>query len=257
MGIGESIKKGLSVTMQSLPLAGIFFLYGAATNLVNIKVSARLQGAAAPDNRTIALTLGISVVIILIGIFLQAGSMGYLRDKIKQGAASLGNFFAYGGKYYVPLLIFGLLLTLIIGVLVMLGVLAINAVPANLRIVGAIIMLLAAAAGIYFVVLMFLTPYIIVVEDEKPIAAVKRSMALVKKNILGILGIGLILVAIGFVFGMLTGIILGAVTALTKTSPGTSQILIAVLSSAVNAFLGIFMTSTYMTYYLRIKNNNS
>jgi len=256
MGIGESIKKGLSVTMQSLPLAGIFFVYGAITNIINIKVSGRLQGGAVPDSTTIALSLGVSVFIILIGIFLQAGSMGYLRDKIKIGNASLNNFVTYGSKYYLPLLIFGLLLTLIIGGLVMLGVLAVNVMPQSLKVVGAVVMLLAAAGGIYFVVMMFLTPYIIVVEDEKPIPAVKRSMDLVKKNILGILGIGLLLVAIGFVLGMLSGIILGAATALAKVGPDASQMLIAVLSSVVNAFLGIFMTSTYMTFYLRIKNNN-
>ncbi len=255
MAIGESIKKGFSVTKSSWGLVGIFFAYGALTNILNLQLSERLrnnQGDSQAGGAALMIGGTISILTLLFGIFLQAGSIGYVRDKIKQGTASLSNFPAYGKRYYLRLLAFGVIVSLIILVIALIGTALITLMPESMKLVGAIITILVAVIGLYLIVLMFLAPYVIVNEDEKTIPAVKRSTWLVQRHILSVLGIGLILIAVGFLLGLLSGIILGVVSAALRNST-VAPYITSVFSAFVNSFLGVFMTATYFTLYLRLK----
>lgn len=251
MGIGESIKKGFSTAMGSMPLVVIFIVYGAVTNLLNLAFADRLQSPT-PDQNTMIASSALSILLVLFGIFLQAGSMGFLRDKLKTGTASLGAFAAYGMKYYLRLLAFGLIVSaLVIGV-ILVAALALNALPEAARIVGVAVFAVIGLVVLYFVILMFFAPYIMVVEETGAVDALKRSMPLVKSHFGGVLLLGLALVAIGFLLGVLFGLVMGLV-AVAMQGSNASQQLVAVLSSIVNGFLGVFMTAAYMNFYLRVR----
>ncbi len=265
MGIGESLKRGLSTTFKSLPLVLIFFAYSAAANLLNLRLAGGVQEPAptAPGLNTTVLASVVGVVLVIIGLFLQAGSMGYIRDHLKTGSASLGSFLGYGLKYFLRLLLFGLFVTVIAVILLLAGSFVINAFPANLRIVAVGLLVVAALAVLYFVVLMFLAPYIIVVEEKGLVEAIQASIPLVKRYFWMILLLGLILLAISFVLGLILGIILfvlglilGIILGLATIAVqgGTaSQTAVAVISGLLNGILGVFMTAAYMNFYLRIR----
>lgn len=257
MGVIPSISKGFSTTFKSIALVLILFAFGFAWNLVNLPFAEKLN-APNPDLSTSVTVVALSLVFILMSIFMQAGSLGFIRDQVKQGTASLGGFTASGSRYYLRLLLLGLLVAAIIGVFVLLAVILAAVFSANdsLAMVGLILGLLVASAGIYVVLLLFLAPYVVVTKELTVMASVKESVATVRKNVLSVLGIGVILLVIGFVVGVVLGLISGAVSgdAAAATTIGPAQIAVGAAISFVNAFLGVLVTASYMNFYLGLSS---
>jgi len=249
MAVKESIKKGFGVARQSMAIVGILSLFGFVWNLLNIYYAPKIQAQTqTPDVKTSVLIVIATLIFIFVSIFLQAGTLGYVKDKLKQGKADLSAFIGGGSKYYLKLFVVGLIITLIAMVFIVVAAVAV----ALLKTPGLFIAVPVAIVGIYFILLMFFAPYIVVVDEEKSIAAIKKSIGVVKKNLLSVLGIAAILIAIGFAIGLLSGVVLGL---LNVAAPGIiSQVAFAVLSSILNAFLGIFVTASFMNFYLTTSN---
>lgn len=259
MGIIEPVKKGFAVATQSLNLVFALFGFGVIWNLINLTMTTRLgateAGATPATPAASGAMIGIGLIFILLSFFVQAGSLGFVCDKLKTGKASLATFFSTGTKFYVRLLILGLLVAAIVGAFILLAGLVIALLAGTLSILGIIVAVVIAAIGIYFVVLMFLAPYFIVASDQKVIASVKQSVALVRKNILTVLGIALILIVVGFLIGIVLGVIFALLSAAVKGM--ASQIVFAVLSSFVNAFLGVLVTGSFMHFFFEASSNNT
>ena len=255
MGIGESISKGFGVTKKSMGLILLLFAFGFIFNLLNLFFAppATAPGVAQPPPSPALIAA--AVAFIFLTIYFQAGSMTFVRDMVKTGSANLGNFKAGGGKYYLRLLVLGLVVSLIIGGFVLLAALAV-AVLKSLPAVSVPLAILFAALGIYFVVLLFLAPYAAVVDDLGAMASIKLSMKLVKKNVLALVGISLIMIAIGFGIGLILGAILAGVSYVIKVAM-VSQVIFALLSSLVNSFLGVAVTGVFMNFYLSITDRNN
>ncbi len=249
MAVTASIKKGFGVATHSMTIVGLLSLFGFVWSLLNIYYAPKIQAQTqTPDPKLSILIMIATVIFILVSIFLQSGTLGYVRDKIKQGNANLSAFMGAGSKYYIKLFVVGLIIALTAMVFILVAALAV----AFLKKPGFFIAVPVALAAIYFILLMFFAPYIVVVNEEKSMAAIKKSIGLVKKNLLGVLGISAILVAIGFVIGLLAGVILGL---MNVAAPGVvSQVAYAVLSSVLNAFLGVFVTASFMNFYMEISN---
>ena len=247
------LKKGLKVAMESMNLVIVLFVFGAVWSVLNVFLAPRLQtpGGAPPG---VAIVLGI--LFALASFFMQAGSLGYVRDTLKLGKAEFSSFTASGSKYYVPFLLLSLFIALVVGAFIIAAA-AIAAVLANISgMLGLVLAVIVAAIGVYAAILMLLAPYFIVAGGQGVIASVKSSVSLVRKNLLKLLGIALILAVIGF----LTGGVLGLFFALLNTAMKgvqAPQFIFAVLSSFVNAFLGVVVTGSLMTFYLETSNNNT
>lgn len=253
MGVGAAISKGFSVMKQSFNLVLVLFVFGAIWNVVSVFLGPQ-DPTVVPDVATTVRVIAIGALFVLASIYVQAGSLGFIAAKIKQGKATFAEFTAAGGKFYLRVLLLGLLIALIAGVLILLATLAVSLMQGALSVVGVIVALLLAALGIYLALMFFLAPYAIVADDQKTMAAIKKSMALVKKNILKVLGILLILVAIGFGIGIVLGILFAALSA---SIPGnTSQIIFGVVSSFVNAVLGVVVTGSFMALYLALSQGS-
>ena len=248
MSVKSSVKKGFGVARQSLPVVGILSLFGFIWSLINLYYAPRVQQN--PQTALSILIIIATIIFLFVSIFLQAGSLGYVRDKIKQGQADLSIFLSTGGKYYLPIFLVGLIITLVAVVLIVLAALCV----AFLKVVGIVIAVIIAVIGVYLLLLVFFAPYIIVVKDEKAGAALKKSVSLVKKNLLAVLGISLILILIGFVIGILIGLLLG-LTNVVVPSPA-SKIIYALVSSLLNSFLGVFVTASFMNFYMEVSNTS-
>ena len=279
MSIKASVKKGFGVMRQSLPVVGVLSLFGFSWNLLNIYLAPKLQS---PSTKVTVFMFAASTVFILISIFLQAGSLGYVRDILKQGKAGFSSFMSAGSKYYLRLLLVGLVISLVAILFVIAGGLFV----ALLKKIGIVIAVLIAAVGIYVILLMFFAPYMVVADEGKARASIKKSISMVskdmnffigvlltalsvfvavaylfksfrksklgRKNLVKVIVLVMTLVSIGFVIGLLIGGLFGISNIV---APGmVSQVILAVLSSILNAFLGIFVTASFMNFYFEISN---
>ena len=218
MGIIESIKKGFSVAFRSMDLVLALFVFGFIWNLINVFAFKNTEN---PTTQEAVLMIITGIVFILFTIFMQAGSLGYVCDRVKTGSANLSSFASSGGKYYLRILVIGL-------------------------IVGAV--------AVVFILLMFLAPYIAVSEERKAIESLKKSVSTVKANFLRILGVFGLLILIGFVFGLVVGLVF-ALVSLGVKGPA-ADVIFSALSSFVNSYLGVVVTGAFMNYYLALASNS-
>ena len=249
MAVTASIRKGFGIARQSMAIVAFLSLFGFVWGFLNIYYAPQIQAQAkTPDIKISMLMMAATLIFVVVNVFLQAGTLGYVRDKLKQGKADLSAFVGAGSKYYLRFFVVGPVIMLIAMAFIIVATVAF----ALLKNPGLIIAIPAALIGIYFLLLMFFAPYIIVVHEEKSIASIKKSIGVVKKNLLGVLGVLAIMVAIGFVAGLLTGLVLGL---LNVAAPGLfSQVVTAALSGFLNAFLGVFVAASFMNFYLEISN---
>lgn len=254
MAIGASLKKGFSATVKSAALVALFFVYGVVVNLINVKVTNRLQTAGS-SRRAALISAAVSLAIALVGVFLQAGVLGYLRDLIKQGTSSIASFFSSGAKYYLRILMFGIVVAVVVFAVILAGTLTLNALGEKGRLVGVILAVILSLIAFYFIILIFLAPYLIVAEDKGAFQAMGESIGLVKQHILEVLGMGLLIVIMGFLAGILFGMIVGGANLVMHQQPGATQNTIAVLSSFVNAVLGVYMAAAFMHYTLGLRQS--
>lgn len=251
MAIGTVIKKGFKVATESMDLVLVLFVFGGVWSLLNVFLAPWLQ---MPSTAPPAVAIVLGILFALASIFMQAGSLGYVRDKLKLGKAEFSSFTASGSKYYIPFLLLSLFIVLVVGVFIIAAA-AIAALLANVvSVLGLVLAVIVAAIGVYAAILMMLAPYFIVVGGQGVIASVKSSISLVRKNLLKLLGITLILVAIGFLIGVVLGLFFAFLSTALKQAQA-AQIIFAVLNSLVNAFLGVMVTGSFMTFYLEISNN--
>ena len=251
MGIGESVKRGFNVMKRSMPVVGLYVVYGAVSNVLNIRMTTRLQGVEPGVNPRFVATIGTTIGIVLIGIFFQAGLMGYAADQIRLGKAGVASFLRYSLRYFLRFFTLALLL---LSVLIVVGFM-IAAATAGLtqvnRMFSIALTAVLALVAVVFAMFMILSPYAVVLENKKVFPAIKQSFSLASRHFKGILLLGLALVSIGFLAGVLLGGILGLIS-LSVPALKQSQYAVAVSGSVVNAFLGVWMTSSYMAYYLRL-----
>ena len=248
MSIKESLGKGFKVTGQSMNLVLILFVFGAVWNVLNVFLAPKTQN---PQLSASAGLIILAVVFGLVSIYLQAGSLGFILNNLKTGGRDLSSFMQSGGKFYARLLVLGLIVAAVAGVLVLVAALLMAATAGN--VVAIVVTVAIAATGIYFAILIFLAPYIIVADDQKVMVSVRQSIALVKKNLLKVLGLAVLLILIGFGVGLLLGVLFAALSAVMKgTAP---QIVFAVLSSFVNSYLGVLVSASFMAFYLALSGS--
>ncbi len=255
MRVRESVKNGWGIAVSSMNLVLILFVFGAVWNVINVLVTPGLQTSETPNAGASALLIGLAVIFGLISIYMQAGSLNFIYEKLVKGSSDVAAFKSGGAKFYVKLFVLGLIVAGIVGSLVLLAALCVAVFPQNLNVIGIILAVILALIGIYVAIQIFLAPYIIVADGQGPMAAVKQSMALVKKNILSILGIAGFMIVIGFGFGIVLGALLAGLSAVLSTG-NIAQLLFAVVSSFVNAFLGVMVSGAFMSFYLSLKSSS-
>lgn len=172
MGILSSIKKGFILAAKSkilvMVLFGLYFIW----YLINIPFN--------PQNQTpnTLLVVGILGVGFLFSIFIQSGTLGYIRDLIKSGSLHLEEFKKSGIRYFGRILLFSVILLLFLFVVFVLTALIFlvgGEIFSFFGIIKAILGVAVALLGSYIFLLVFLTPYIIVSDDAKILDAIIRS----------------------------------------------------------------------------------
>jgi hypothetical protein len=251
----EAIKKGFSMAARSLGLVSVLFAVNFIFNLAGMPLVANQNEPMTA--KLGAAMLGYSLVFALISIFIQGGTLGLIRDGIKEGGMKLGNFSKYGGKYYLRLLGLGAVIILMVAAVALISGLVIAATASiNNAVVTAVAIVVAIAIAITIGLLYFipftLSPYAIVCDDLGVIAAMKKCVDVARNpfsRLLFLILLFLLLILIGFGVGYILGILLGLVSTALPSIAG--RVLTAVVASAVNGYLGVVMMTAVMTFYLK------
>lgn len=255
MKILDAIKKGFEVASGNLSLVLVVFIFNLIWNWGTIPFTPEAPtGVGAGVAMSPALTL-MSILFILASIFIQGGVLGSIRDSIKEGKITLGRFVGYGMKFYIRLLCLALIIILIIGVIGFLATLivAASAPTQNIAIITltTVIAVIVGGAGLYLVILLFLSPYILVLEDIAILNAMRASIDFARKNLLKVIGLGLLLVLIGFGIGLVMGIIAGILSLAVQGK--LLMVINGLINGGVNAYLSVLVASALVTYYLAMK----
>jgi len=247
MGVLEMVKKGFSVAMSSKPLLLVLFGFGFIWNLINLPLQNQVRDANLGASFSI---IGLSLVFVFISIFIQAGTLGFIRDMIKGGQCNLTQFKEYGMKYYLRVLAIGLIVFLVVLVLVFISallILILAAIPDIIKVVMATVFVIAGIVGIIF---LFFAPYAAVVDDSGVFDSLKSSIVVVKAYFWKVFLTGLLLmlavIVIGFVLGLVTGLLSGILGFM-------GPVLNVFVSSVLNAFFSVVFTGTFMSFYLNSK----
>lgn len=255
-GILEAIKKGFGLAGKNLSLVLLLFLFNLVWNLANAPFAVAPEAAVTPQLTIQALIF--SILFILASIFVQGSVLGLVRDSVKKGKATLGSFLSYGLKYYLRLLGLGVLIILIIAVVALIaGLLIAVTAPLNNTVITAIAITAAIAIGVVSALFWFipftLSPYALVCDELGVIGALKKSLNVALKPfskvfMLLLLFVLLVLIALGI--GFVVGFLVGMLNAVVP--PAVGKVLMAVATSAINGYLGIVMTGSFMVFYLSI-----
>ena len=259
MGIIEAIKKGFGVAAKGMGLVVVLFVFNLIGNLATLPFTPAPGATAAPQ--LAAPLLIISLIFIIISIFIQGGSLGLIKDALKEGRMRLAVMAGYGVKYFVRLLLLGILILLFVAVIaIIVGLLLAITIPLNNPIVSGIAIAIAVAIAIitalYFFIPFVLSPYAVVCDEVGAVEALKRGIAVGRKPFSRVLAllllvISLVLIALGI--GFIIGLLVGLISAVLPAQAG--RILMIVVSSAVNGYLGVVATAAFMVYYLAKKGS--
>lgn len=263
----DSIKKGFVVATKNPALIMVLFIFNLIWNMINVAImpapAATAPGVApaatatpAVPPETALLTFMITIAFVLVSIFMQGGSLGLVRDYVKGNKMSLGKFASYGLKYYLRLLGVGIIIILLIVIVALIAGLIIAAVAPLNNVVATVIATLIAIAvglvGIYLVIRLVMSPYALVCDEAGVMDAMKHSMDVVRRKYFWkvlLLLVLIVLIAIGI--GVLVGIVTGLIT--VAMPPKAGQVVIGIVNSLFNGYLGIVMMAAFLSYYLTLQ----
>ncbi|MBN2453633.1 MAG: hypothetical protein JXB40_05160 [Candidatus Omnitrophica bacterium] len=254
MGVIEAIRKGFSVAGKAMALVAVLFVFNLLGNLASLPFAPE-PGAPAAAESMLPLLL-VSIVFIILSVFIQGGSLGLIRDLIKEGKMKLAAMLQYGARYFIRLLILGIfILAIVLVVAIIAAILIALTAPLNIPVITGIAAVIAVAiivvSALYFFIPFILSPYAVVCDEVGVIEALKKSILVGRKpfsRVLALVLLMLVLILIALGVGFLVGLVIGLVSALLPA--GAGRILMIVVSSAVNSYIGVVATSAFMSYYL-------
>ncbi len=261
MKVLDAVKKGFDVACKNLNLVLIVFGFSLAGYLILMQISPPMPttpGAGITITPAVAI---FRAVFFLLSVLLYGGIFSLVKDFIKEGKQELSKFIGYGKKFYVRLLGLLLILLLIIWIAAFLAVLIVSLTAAAnnavLTVVAGIIALVVGALGIYLEFLLFLSPYVLIVEDVDIISSCKRSIAFVRSNLMKVLGLGL-LVGLIWIGSFFIVVLIGSIPQLVFNLGGkVFEIIMGILGVGVGSFLSVIVTASLMSYYSALRSTQT
>ncbi|MFC6614251.1 hypothetical protein ACFQAS_04655 [Halopenitus salinus] len=213
-------------------------------------------------------SLGISGAMILVAPFFQGGILG-LADEALTGRTSFDRFVSSGKANYVSLLVAYLAVfavNLVIGFVAMVGVifggigLFAGGGEPNLAVLGVLVVIGLLFALAYLLVSFFIQFYAhaIVLSETDLVEGFKRSVSLVRHNLVSVLGYTAILlvgsVVLGGVSGVASLLFTPQTTGLPLPDPSTAVLVVAAIVYVVSiAVLGGFYATYSVAFYRSIE----
>lgn len=256
----ETIKKGFTVAAKNLKLVLIVYGVGIVFGLMSWPFMRRVTTAAPGVTPTLPGGFWLIIIVsIFVQIFVMGGVLGCVREVIKKGVANINEFVNFGKKYYVRLLLSGLLglaIALVFGFIFAALIGGIAAGGVAIKIILGLLLALCIIFGIALVLMLVFWPYAIVSEELGVIAGLKKSIEVARKpaiNLLKILGMLVIVSVIALVVNLVAAI----PQALFSRVVILLNIYRIFVVGAVGAYLNIALVSVLMAYYFTLKGEGT
>lgn len=196
--------------------------------------------------------LMILLIVILLGIFIGGGIRGSIKDILIEKRLLGNRFIKYGKKYFWRLLGFGLLMSVVIGLLtipMMCVFIFIVRQQGWSAISSATWIVAGALVGLTLIFTIFTSygPTIIVLEDTKVFKAFKGSFKFVKRYFKKVLGLYVISFALSAV-----GIGLSRAVKDFKETKIAIHAITRVIIACWNSYIGIILPAAFMVLYLAL-----
>lgn len=203
MAVIQALEQTPSTVLGYPIVFGLVLVYGLFTTLLQIP---QLLYQQDPLLGTI-LPVVISGVTILVYPFFWGGLMGIANDAASGHSPSVGRFLTHGRSFYLSILGAYLLITGIFIVFMIVAVFALIAggigfVLTDGSAVGIAILALVGLLSVVVYLLVWIAimffPHAIVIEGNRAIESLKRSLEFVRSNLLSVFGHALVVIAGGF-----------------------------------------------------------
>ncbi len=256
MGVGAAVKKGFGVASASWPLVGLLFLFNLVWNLGSIPFAQKPPEEWAVGTWVWAVLF--IVTFLLLAVYVQGGMLGYALSAVREGRTVLDRFWQSGRQLFGKLFLLGLVLVLCAGVVGLVFVvtfamaLGVSLAWENNTIAIVLANILAVAisgVALYFLFLLFFAPYALVSEQVKIGESLKRSVHFVRSSLGRVVLLLVVLVVVSLVAMLVVGLV--ALLLITLKVPTTaSDVIVRILSSGINSYLGVVTATALIGYYL-------
>lgn len=251
-----AIKKGFVVATNNLKLALIVYATGIIFGLVSLPFATRLAPTATGIIPRLPGSFWLIVILsILVQIFIMGGILGCLREAIKKGKANLSEFVNFGKKYYVRLLLSGLLgmvIAIVYGFIVAALVGGMGAGGVAIKAILGVILALFIILGIALVIMFVFWPYAIVTEESGVIGGLKKSIGIATKPIVNLFKI-LVIVLLLIVIVVLLNLGISIPQFFFRQLPLGMMLYRIFIVGGVAAYINIALVSSLMAYYFTLK----
>ncbi|MFH1406658.1 MAG: hypothetical protein ABIH01_01445 [Candidatus Omnitrophota bacterium] len=269
------IKKSLLVTNANLMLGVGLLIFMSVLAIIGAPLQAKMQAAAQaaapgaapalPSIPVLLLWVLWILVVILAGIFINGGLLGFMKGAVaKSGAEEINKFLESGKKYYLKILGLGLvviayLILVVVAAALITGITgwALKFIPILMNIVLALEIIAAAAILVVGLFLVSFSPYAIVVLEEGIIDGIKKSIEFVKANALKIIGLFVIFAAIRIVANLATLLVMLLLSALPKAISIITDTLAGLINGGVSIYIALLITAAMMDLYLSSKKESA
>ena len=196
-------------------------------------------------------SLGVSLLFILLVPFIFAGMIG-MADEALDGKTSLSTFVETGKQYYLSMMgayllvlggsiMFGLVVFIaltVFGITVFAAVGGASGASVSGAVLGGIALVVIAGLFLSFIPLFFIQFYgqAIVLDGESAIGGFKRSVSLVRRNLLSVFGYSMLVFGVGIIFGLFSSIpstLLSVQTAQPSPTLGFPEIPLSIIAGLI------------------------
>lgn len=253
MKVLDAVKAGVRVAHGYKKLVLILFCFSLLLEaLLRIPVLKLPKENLRTMLLALIIILSVPLIIMLLSIFIEGGIKGSIKDILIEKQFLGNRFIRYGKKYFWRLLGFGLLISVVIGLLIipMICVFTFIVRQQGWSAISSGTWIVAGAfAGLTLIFTIFISygPTIIVLEDTKVFKAFKRSFKFVRKYFAKVLG----LCAISSAFSVVS---IG-LSRLSKSFRETKTVIDAILgiiSACWISYIGIILSAAFMILYLTL-----
>lgn len=244
MAVVHALQAGSSALRRNPSIVGIVLVI----SLLQVPTQfAQLAGPLA----SAVLGLGVSLLSILVVPFVFAGLIG-MADEALDGKTSFGTFVEMGKQYYTSMLGAYLLVlggSIVLGIMAFIGFavfgIAVFSVIGGAPgggvsgvALGGIALAVVGGTFLLFIPLFFVQFYgqAIVLDEQSAIGGFKRSVSLVRRNLLSVLGYSVLVFGVGIIFGLFSSIpstILSVQTAQPSPTPGFPDVPLSIIAGLI------------------------
>ncbi len=266
MKIFQAIGSGINVTTRNLRLILWLTIFQVVSGVLTIAL-APATATVGPEQSPFALIpwwFWIWVLIVLlVGVFFQSGVLTYLKEALRSGTSNWDQFLAGAKKFFVRILVFGLLFMaaiLIAAVLVVIisGMFGLVFGGGSENAGGAVAVIFSILLGIgVFVGSIFLifSPMAIVAGDEKLFVGVMKSVQLVTKYFWRSLGLYALLVAFIFLANLIVSIVVNGLFGIIIRNMTILNYVVTVINAPFIAYFTTIFTASLLAYYISLSSS--